>query len=129
MLRGFNLLVLEYCSAVWCSAADVHIKLMDRVVRGASIVNECAFEWNITHRRSVAVFCMLHKVRSHPTHPFHGALPVPLLVTSGALVAHWYAHAPLRCRTSQYRGNFIPLSVSAEQSWWPCMWWCETYMF
>ena len=33
--RGFALPVLEYCSAVWCSAADTHLKLLDRVVSGA----------------------------------------------------------------------------------------------
>ena len=27
--RGFVLPVLEYCSAVWCSAADTHLKLSD----------------------------------------------------------------------------------------------------
>ena len=31
----FGLPVLEYCSAVWCSAADSHLKLIDRVVRSA----------------------------------------------------------------------------------------------
>ena len=34
--RGFVLPVLEYCSAVWCSAADTHLRLLDRVVSGAS---------------------------------------------------------------------------------------------
>ena len=29
---GFVLPVLEYCSAVWCSAADTHLKLLDRAV-------------------------------------------------------------------------------------------------
>ena len=33
--RGFVLPVLEYCSAVWCSAADIHLKLLDRAVSGA----------------------------------------------------------------------------------------------
>ena len=33
--RGFVLPVLEYCSAVWCSAADTHLKLLDRTVSGA----------------------------------------------------------------------------------------------
>ena len=33
---GFVLPVLEYCSAVWCSAADTHLKLLDREVSGAS---------------------------------------------------------------------------------------------
>ena len=29
--RGTVLPVLEYCSAVWCSAADTHFKLLDPV--------------------------------------------------------------------------------------------------
>ena len=37
---GFVLLVLEYCSAVWCSAADAHLKLLDRVVSGARFLTE-----------------------------------------------------------------------------------------
>ena len=32
---GFVLPVLEYCSAVWCSAANSHLELLDRVVSGA----------------------------------------------------------------------------------------------
>ena len=36
--RGFVLAVLEYSSAVWCSAADTHLKLLDRVVSGASFL-------------------------------------------------------------------------------------------
>ena len=30
--------VFEYCSAVWCSAADSHLKLLDRVVRSAGFL-------------------------------------------------------------------------------------------
>ena len=33
-LRGFVQPVLEYCSAVWCSAADTQLKLLDRAVSG-----------------------------------------------------------------------------------------------
>ena len=50
-----------------------------------------------------------------PKHPLSGALPgpyVPVRVTRGALVAHWFSYAPPRCRTSQYRRTFVPLSVS-----------------
>ena len=35
---GFILPVLEYCSAVWCSAADTHFKLLDSVVSDASFL-------------------------------------------------------------------------------------------
>ena len=39
---------------------------------------------------------------------------VPARVTRGALVAHRHSFAPPRCRTSQYRRLFVPLSVSLE---------------
>ena len=48
-------------------------------------------------------------------HPLYGALPVPYVpmrVTRSAVIVHRYTYAPPRCRTSQYRRTFIPLSVS-----------------
>ena len=112
---GFVLPVLEYCSAVWCSAADTHLKLLDRVVTGACFLAGGVLNCNLSHRRSVAVLCMVYKIRCNPKHPLCGALPVPYVpvrVTRGALIAHWYTYAPPRCITSQYRRTFIPLSVS-----------------
>ena len=35
---SFVLPVLEYCSAVWCSAADSQPKLLDRVIRSAGFL-------------------------------------------------------------------------------------------
>ena len=55
--RGFVLPVLEYCSAVWCSAAETHLKLFHRAVSGVLFLTEGVFEY-IAHRRSVAVLCM-----------------------------------------------------------------------
>ena len=111
---GFVLPVLEYCSAVWCSAADTHLKLLDRVVSGAWFLTGGVFECDIAHRRSVAILWMLYKIRCHPVHPINGPLPgsyVPVRVTRGDLVAHWFTSALPRCRTSQYRRTFILLSV------------------
>ena len=113
--RGFVLPVLEYCSAVWCYAADTHLKLLDRVVSGARFLTGGVFECDISYRRSVAVLCMLYKIRCNPLHPLNGALPgpyVPARVTRGALVAHRYTYAPPRYRTFQYSRTFIPFSVS-----------------
>ena len=110
--------VLEYCSAVWCSFADTHLKLLDRAVSGARFLTGGVFECDIAHRRSVAVLCMLYKIRCKPMHPLNDALPgpyVPVRVTRGALVAHRYTYAPPRCRTSQYRRTFLLLSVPLEQ--------------
>ena len=55
--RGFVLPVFEYCSAVWCSAVDTHLKLLDRAVSGARFLTGGVFECDIAHRRSVAVLC------------------------------------------------------------------------
>ena len=113
--RGFVVPVLEYYSAVWCSAADTHLKLLDRAVSGARFLTEGVFECDISHRRSVAVLCMFCKIRCNQVHPLNGSLPgpyVPVLVTRGALVAHRYTYAPPRCRTLQHSRTFIPFSVS-----------------
>ena len=75
--RGFVLPVLEYCSVFWCSAADTHLKLLDRAVSGARFLTGGVFECDISHRRSVAVLCMLYKIRCNPVHPLNGALPGP----------------------------------------------------
>ena len=57
--QGFVLPVLEYCSAMWCTADDAHLELLDCVVSDACFSTGSVF-WNIAHRRSVAVLCMLY---------------------------------------------------------------------
>ena len=100
---------------MWCSAADSHLKLLDRVVRSADFLVGGVLECNLAHRRSVAELYMLFKIKSNPIHPLSGALPLPYVparVTRGALVAHMHSFASPRCRTSQYHRTFVPLSVS-----------------
>ena len=63
------------------------------------------FECDIAHHWSVAVLCMLYKIRCNLMHALYGAIPVlclPVQVTCGALVAHWNAGVSPHCRTSQY---------------------------
>ena len=79
---------MEYCSAVWCSAADTHLKLVDRVVSGAVFLTGGGFECERAHRLSVAVLSMLYKIRCNPLHRLYGALPVPYVparVTRGTV--------------------------------------------
>ena len=73
------------------------------------------FKFDLAHLRSIAVLCMLYKIRFNPMHPLHAALPapyVPVRVIRSAVIAHRYTHAPPRSRTSQYRRKFIALSGS-----------------
>ena len=58
--------VLEFCSAVWCSAADSHFKLLDRVIRSAGFLAGGVLDCNLAHRRSVAELCMLYTIKSNP---------------------------------------------------------------
>ena len=97
---GFVLLVLEYFPAVWCSAADAHLKLLDRAISGARFLIMGVFECDIAHRQSVVVLCMLYKIRCNQMHTLNDVLPgpyVPVQVTRGALVSHRYTYAPPRC--------------------------------
>ena len=83
--RGFVLPVLEYCSA------DTHLRLLDRVVNGACFLAGGVLDCDLARRRSVAVLCMLYKIRCNQMHPLYGTLLVPYVpvrVTRGALVAH-----------------------------------------
>ena len=110
MLSGFVLLVLEYCSAVWCSASDWHLKLLDRAVSGAHFLT--VWVWHC----SLSICAVLYTVRSGVTQ--RTLLMVLYLdhmlvrVTRSALVAHRCTYAPPCCRTSQYRRTVIHLSVS-----------------
>ena len=73
------------------------------------------FECDLAHRRSVVVLCTMYKILCNPMHPLDGALPVPYMpvrVSRGAVIAHWYTYAHPRCRTLQYSRTFIPFSVS-----------------
>ena len=90
--RGFVLPVWEYYSAVWCSAADTHLILLDRVVSGDSFLTGGVFQCDLAHRRSVAVLCMLYKIRCNPLHPLYGDLHVPVRVSRAAVIAHRYTY-------------------------------------
>ena len=100
-----------FCSVVFSCQCT---KLLNRLVSAACFLAGGVINSNLSHSRSVAVLCMLYKIRCNPMHPLCGALPVPYVpvrVTRGALIVHRYIYVPPRCRTSQYRRTFIPLSV------------------
>ena len=114
MLLGFCLASfgILFCSVVFGCR---YLKLLDHIASSACFLAGGMLNCDLSHRRSVAVLCMLYKIRCNPKHPLCGALPVlyvPVRVTCGALIAHRHTLAPPRCRTSQYRRTFIPLSVS-----------------
>ena len=104
--RGFILPVFEYCSAVWCSAADTHLKLLYRAVSGTRFLTGGVFECDmiIIDLWQFCVCCIKSGAQNGPY--------VRAQVTRGDLVAHRYAYARPGCRISQYRMTFLPLSLS-----------------
>ena len=109
-LSSFGIL---FCSVVFGCRYTPY--LLDRVVSCACFLAGGVLNCNLSHRSSVAVLCMLYKIRCNLMHPLGGTLPVPYVpvrVTRCGFIAHRYTNAPPRRRTSQYSRTFIPISVS-----------------
>lgn len=111
--NSFILPCLEYCAPAWSSAADSHLKLLDRHVRS------CQF-WvpdlgvDLYHRRVVSSLCMLHKIFHNGRHPLHSELPgayQPARNTRAAANVNSRAFADMRPRTNQYKRSFIPAAT------------------
>ena len=89
--RGHVMPVLECCCALWCTASDTHFKLLECGVWGTCFLTWGVIECDVALRRSMAVLCMLYKIRCYPMHHLYPALIVlyvPVRVTRGALVVN-----------------------------------------
>ena len=78
--------------------------LLDIFARSGSFFRWWVLKWNLAHRRSVAVLCMLFKIKSNQIHLLSGALPLPYMsvrVTRGFLAAHGHSFTYPGCRTTQ----------------------------
>ena len=64
-------------------AADTHLKLLDRAVSGAWFLTGGVVECYIAHYRSVAVLCMLYKIRSNPVHTLKWCSTWTICVSAG----------------------------------------------
>ena len=100
---------------MWCSAATHTLNYWTELSGVLVFLPVGVLECNLAHRRSVAELCTLFKIKSNPMHPLSGALPLsyePARVTRDGLVDDRHSFAPPRCRASQYRRSFVPISVS-----------------
>ena len=116
LLKCFSSFILscfEYCSPVWFSAADSHLKLFDRNL------NACKFlipdlNTDLWHRRSISCLCMLFKIYHNLAHPLHSELPSlfhPVLEARYAVLSHSHSFSVVRCSTTQYSRCFVPAST------------------
>ena len=118
---------------MWCSAADTHLKLLDRVVSEARFLIGGVFESDIARCRSVVLLCMLDKIRCNPTHPLYSALLVYRVCQWGLHTVVWsHIRILMLLLAAEPRTTerlLIPLSVSVERSCRLCIRWCETGVF
>ena len=112
----------------------MHLKLLDRVVSSALFLTVGVFECDIAHRWSVALRCMLYKIRRNLMHSLN--LMVLYLdhgCHRGLHAVLWLHIGILICRlsTSQFRRTFIALALSVPLEWscWPSIRWCGTCWF
>ena len=116
LMKCFNAFILpcfEYCSPVWFSAADSHLKLLDRNLNAFKFLTP-DLKVDLWHRRSISCLCMLFKIYHNPRHPLHSELPnlfQPVRVTRNAVNSHSCCFSAVRCNTVQHSRCFIPAST------------------
>ena len=116
LLKCFNSFILpclEYCSPVCSSAADSHLKLLDRNLRACKFLIP-NLTISLQHRRFNSSLCMLYKIFHNPSHPVHYELPNlfrPRRVMRGSLSINSLSCSPMRFHTSQYSRCFIPATT------------------
>ena len=73
VLKSFFAFILpcfEYCSPVWSSAAESHLKLLDRALNNIRFfLPELSVD--LEKRRNLACLSMIHKVLHNSEHPLH----------------------------------------------------------
>ena len=112
LLKCFNSYILpclEYCS----SAADSHLRLLDRNLRACKFLIP-NLTISLQHRRFISSLCMLYKIFHNPSHPLHSELSNllrPMRVTRGSLSINSLSFALMRFQTSQYSRCFIPATT------------------
>ena len=95
---AFGVLSRQFFSTVLQCGAWLQIltlKLLYSAVSGSRFLTVGVFQCCIARRRSVAVLCMLYKIRFNPMHPLYVALPVShvqVAVTCGAFMARRYTY-------------------------------------
>ena len=71
--NSFLLPCLEYYSPVWSSAADSHLRLLDRVMSSVKFLLP-NLSTDLWHRCRVRSLCLLHKIYCNNKHPLCSSL-------------------------------------------------------
>ena len=113
MFQFFYPSLFEYCSPVWSSAADSHLKLLDKNLRACKFLIP-NLTISLQHRRFINSLCMLYKIFHNPSHPLDSELLNlfhPRRVMRGSFSINSLSFSPMRFHTFQYSRCFIPATT------------------
>lgn len=117
VIKSFYAFILphfEYCSPVWNSAADCHLKLLDRALNSIKFILP-ALSLDLHHRRRVGGLSLLFKIINNTQHPLHSVLPepfIPIRATRFTRSLNGLAMTPINVSTSQFSRCFIPSLIA-----------------
>ena len=109
---SFILPLFEYCSPVWVSAAETHLRLLDKAFGQIKFLLP-TLNISLSHRRIVGSLSYLYKIYSNPTHPVYHLLPPPYRpsrVTRYSVMINDRAFSLPRCHSTQFTRSFFPLT-------------------
>ena len=116
VLRSFFAFILpkfEYCSVVWMSAADCHLRLLDRAINNIKFLLP-NLTIDLHKRRLVGALSFLFKIIDNNRHPLYSALPEPFVAarltrySNNIINRNSKAFSLPRYNTTQYSRCFIP---------------------
>ena len=114
----FILPCFEYCSPVWSSESDCHLRLLDRALDNIRFVLP-DLSIDLEERRKIASLSLLYKILNNINHPLHRKLPqfaVPTRATRQATRQNERTFVLLRHHTTQFQRCFVNSSVKIWNS-------------
>ena len=107
----------EYCSPVWCSAADSQPRLLDGNLNIRFLIQGLAVD--LWYQHSISSLCMLFKIYHKPKHPFYSDLPGlfhPARITREDRGFNNFSLSVVRSNTTQFFRSLIKPAKQAKVS-------------
>ena len=107
---AFILPCFEYCSVIWMSAADSHLRLLERALGSIRFLLPDLIV-DLHNRREISGLCLLFKIFNSENHPMKFKLPPPFApgrVTRFVERLNSQSFRHLCCNTNQFSRCFIP---------------------
>ena len=117
-IYAFILSCFEYCSPVWSSGFDCHLRLLDRALGNIRFILP-DLSIDLEERREIASLSLVYKILNNVDQPLHCKLPqfaVPTRATRQATRQNERTFFLLRQHTTQFQRCFVNSSANLWSS-------------